>query len=401
MNNKSLIVLFILVTSFLAAFGQEEYPDCFSPKKISFPLGENISSSDEIYYQPEDKYTYWYKVKIADNCKLSYKLTTIGKDDDYELLMYRYSGNDFCNDKITKKLQPFSIINTGNLPVKKGELYYWSVVHLKGQGCGHVLELNDGNKKVSIKAIQNDCIEDAIVLDTVVEEMAMIDTVKPVVVTVPSDKNVFGYVVNSLTLEYLDANVSFQSINGVASKEMVNVNKTSGFDFSSFKGDTVVLSITKFGYETLLDTIFISSDTLKLMLNPIKIGEKLIMYHIYFHPNTYALKNESKNELKKLTQFMLENKRYIFEIQGHTNGNRAVKKSKHYQHLGEAWNFKGSSKKLSKFRAEKIKSYLIKNGVKENQLQTMGYGGDQMIVAKPKNMKQAMKNIRVEVIVVQ
>jgi len=138
-----------------------------------------------------------------------------------------------------------------------------------------------------------------------------------------------------------------------------------------------------------------------LELNPIKVGEKLVMYHIYFHPNTYALKNESKKELEKLTQFMLENKAYIFEIQGHTNGNRTVKKSKQYKNLGAEWNFKGSSKKLSKLRAEKIKTYLIKNGVSANQLQTVGYGGDQMIVDNPKTMKQAMKNIRVEVIVVQ
>ena len=75
--------------------------------------------------------------------------------------------------------------------------------------------------------------------------------------------------------------------------------------------------------------------------------------------------------------------------------------SKKYTHLGEDWNFKGSSKKLSKLRAEKIKTFLIENGVSENQLQTEGYGGDKMIITKPKNMSQAMKNIRVEVIVIQ
>ncbi|MBL4668456.1 MAG: OmpA family protein [Flavobacteriales bacterium] len=95
--------------------------------------------------------------------------------------------------------------------------------------------------------------------------------------------------------------------------------------------------------------------------------------------------------MKKLLAFMLENKEYVFEIQGHTNGNRAVKKSKRHINLGEEWNFKGSSKKLSKYRAERIKTYLIKNGIKENRIKTVGFGGDKMIVKKPRNMREAMK----------
>src|SRR5690606_19552168 len=101
------------------------------------------------------------------------------------------------------------------------------------------------------------------------------------------------------------------------------------------------------------------------------------------------------------THFMLDNDVYYFEIQGHTNGNRTVKKAERYSHLGEEWNFSGSAKKLSKLRAEKIKSFLVNNGVDEFRLQTVGYGGDKMIIDKPKNMKQAMQNIRVEVIVTQ
>ena len=125
------------------------------------------------------------------------------------------------------------------------------------------------------------------------------------------------------------------------------------------------------------------------------------MHKIYFYPNSYALKEESTQELLKLNKFMLENSQYSFEIQGHTNGNKAVKKVAKNAHLGEEWNYSGSAKKLSKLRAEKIKDYLVQHGVKETQIQTMGYGGDRMIVEKPKNMKQAMQNIRVEIIVVK
>jgi outer membrane protein OmpA-like peptidoglycan-associated protein len=51
-------------------------------------------------------------------------------------------------------------------------------------------------------------------------------------------------------------------------------------------------------------------------------------------------------------------------------------------------------------RAETIKNYLVKNGIDENRLTTIGYGGDRMIIEKPKTLEQALKNIRVEVHIV-
>lgn len=403
MNIKRFISLLILITSFLTIFGQEEHPNCISAKEFNLPFDDNIISFNEIYYQAEDKYTYWYKVYITSDCQFSYRVSSIGKDDDYELLMYKYEGEDFCNDRIVNDIMPISIRNKGVLSVKKGELYYLSIIHIQGQGCGHVIELDDGVKNIHIKAIQNDCVEEAIELVTKEEnivQVQVVDTVKPVH-PLNLNKKVKGYVVNSVTQKNIEADILVLNIRGEKIQEVIKFNNSGGFELNNLKGDTIVLSITKFGYENLLDTIILKSDSLKLELNPIKVGDKLVMYQIYFHPNTYALKNESKNELKKLCQFMLENDKYIFEIQGHTNGNRSVKLTKQYENLGEEWNFKGSSKKLSKLRAEKIKSYLIENGVLENQLQTEGFGGDQMIVAKPKNMKQAMKNIRVEVKVIQ
>ena len=255
---------------------------------------------------------------------------------------------------------------------------------------------------MNIKAIQNGCVEEAIE-ELIVEETVVLEKiVAPEVVEVSIGlKNKFtGLVVNSNTEKNIAAIVSILDYKGEPNRQIIST-VNSGFSLENYVEDKVIVSVNKLGYETFLDTIDLSSGEFKIELNPIKVGEKLVMDKVSFHPNTYVLKEDSKIELNKLLEFMLGNKSYSFEIQGHTNGNRAVKTTKRYAHLGVEWNYKGSSKKLSKLRAEKIKAYLIENGVNETQLETGGYGGDRMIVAKPKNMSQAMKNIRVEVIVVQ
>lgn len=395
---------FIFILGWLSTFGQDIYPDCIHPKTLSIPLTNIIDAKieDEIYYQPEDQYTYWYRIETKSICTLNYKLTAINAEDDYSILIYNYKGDNFCNDLVQKKEKPISNKIEGKLDVNKNEIYYIGVLHLKGAGCGHNLFLNTKEKSITIKAIQNECIEEAIELIVKEDTIKEIAT-KPIVITeepIKANAQLNGVVINRNTKKNIEAAISIFNIKGEL-LQMIVSRVDSGFRLNNFNEKKIIISINKLGYKPLLDTFKLEENPLIIGLSPIKIGDKLIMHKIYFHPNTYVLKEESKNELKKLNDFMLENEKYHFEIQGHTNGNRTVKKTKKYAHLGEEWNFSGSAKKLSKLRAEKIKLFLINNGVEESQLQTVGYGGDKMIIEKPKNMKDAMKNIRVEVIVTQ
>lgn len=398
----SLVVLIMLLCT-APSFAQEVYPDCTHPKTIIFPFTSvaDVNTEDEIYYQPEDKYTYWYKIEVKLAGKLVYGLIPIDSEDDYELLLYNYKGNNFCNDLVKRKVESFSKQSSGELVLIKNDVLYIGVLHLKGNGCGHNLILKSKDKSITIKAIQNECIEEA--MTTMIEENVVYDTIKKPEIKVIYEEltsRIIGHVVNLNTQQNIEAEVSIFDLNNNQNVQLTS-SIDSGFVLINVKEQTVVVSINKFGYHPFLDTLKLDSINFKIELTPIKIGEKLIMHKIYFYPNTYALKDESKQELILLKNFMLENGGYKFEIQGHTNGNKNVKKIDKYVQLGEEWNFSGGSKKLSKLRAEKIKSYLVTNGVNELQLQAIGYGGDKMIVTKPKNMKEAMKNIRVEVIVLQ
>ncbi|MBL4592693.1 MAG: OmpA family protein [Flavobacteriales bacterium] len=394
---RSTIFLLLLVLFFapIFSYGQEKYPNCIDPEIISLPL-KNDSVQEQIYYEQTDKYTYWYKINAATTTTLSYKFSSISKDDDYEILIYNFSGDNFCNDVVYKKVRPDINTANGGFEVKKGETYYLGELYINGFGCGHSLSIIENNKQKIYRAIQNNCIEEA--METIVVEK--IEAIKEIEQPVKPNQVITGFVLNSNTQKSIEAIIEIKDLKGNNSEQLVS-NVENGFVLKDYLQKEIVVSITKFGYESFLDTITLKGENLVLELNPIKVGDKLIMRKIYFHPNTYVLREESKSALKKLTKFMLENRKYSFEIQGHTNGNRSVKRIKRYANLGEEWNFKGTSKKLSKLRAEKIKAYLVKNGVSEIQLTTAGYGGDRMIVAKPQNMKQAMKNIRVEVIVIQ
>lgn len=402
---RSFVILLCLIVGGKLLCAQESYPNCTNPQKIKIPFVSNNDEIDQIYYQLADEYTYWYQISAESDCVLEYSMTVIDDSDDYEFLIYKPLGTRFCKDLVTNKVKYISNAKEGALTLKKGEAYFFNVVYLNGNGCGHNLLLKTGENNLSIKAIQNECVEQ-VMEELIVEE---IDTVELEHVApkleikeepLKPDEIIKGFVVNKKTKENLEAIVFVHDYNEVK-KQQIYSSLDSGFVLKNFIDKEIVVSVKKFGYNFFYDTLNAETGSFKIELSPIAVGEKIVMKKVYFHPNTYVLKEESKPELNKLLEFMLENKDYSFEIQGHTNGNRTVKKTKRYAHLGEDWNFKGTSKKLSKLRAEKIKTFLIENGVIESQLQTEGYGGDKMIITKPKNMSQAMKNIRVEVIVIQ
>tara|TARA_B100000809_G_scaffold46738_2_gene41158 strand:- start:122 stop:1360 length:1239 start_codon:yes stop_codon:yes gene_type:complete len=408
---KLTIILFSLVATNSILLAQEQFTSCLNTNKIEISSILPSEKIDEIHYQSEDKYTYWYELYSKDEESLQYEMSAINSEDDYELLIYKIEGNNYCYDLVKNNLKPFLNKKKGELSFGKGDIYYLNVIYISGNGCGHNLELKTSRGTLKNKAIQNDCVEDVmeeiIKVELEVEEQdeevlaSNIDIKEEVIV---ADKkinaNVHCLVINNKTKENVEALVAIRGVNNDLNQNFISLID-SGFIIESYIDSLLFVSVKKLGYKVFKDTVKIISGRVTIKLNPIEVGDKLVMRKVYFHPNTYVLKEESKEELNKLLSFILENKKNVFEIQGHTNGNRMVKKSKRYAHLGEDWNFKGSSKKLSKLRAEKIKTYLTKNGVSETQLRTEGYGGDREVVSKPKNMSQAMKNIRVEVIVIE
>ena len=111
-----IIIGLFSILVFTPIFAQDSYPDCTNPKIISVPLKEEFNNKvqDEIYYQPADKYTYWYRINVDADAEISYKLDLINNDDLYDLIIYNYKGDNFCNESFNFScssctIAPFSL----------------------------------------------------------------------------------------------------------------------------------------------------------------------------------------------------------------------------------------------------------------------------------------------------
>ena len=110
------------------------------------------------------------------------------------------------------------------------------------------------------------------------------------------------------------------------------------------------------------------SDALPVMLDtysgPIEKGVTFTLNNIFFDTDEYSLKDESKAELDKLIQFMLDNEQVRGEISGHTDN------------VGDAQ----ANVELSLKRAKSVYEYLQNNGIAANRLVFKGYGQSQPAV---------------------
>ena len=136
-----------------------------------------------------------------------------------------------------------------------------------------------------------------------------------------------------------------------------------------------------------------------------KKGDKGIMYNVYFFNDAAIMLPESRFEMNSLLGLMNENPNYSIKIHGHTNSKAAGKiisrgKSREFFALNDD-NVEGfgSSKELSKDRAQVIKDYLIDNGVDEKRMQVKPWGGKRMIYDK--HSPNAKANARVEIEIVK
>lgn len=154
--------------------------------------------------------------------------------------------------------------------------------------------------------------------------------------------------------------------------------------------------------------IFLRGDTIliEFPMERLKTGDVATMYNVFFRNDAVVMESSSQYELNSLMEMLKENENYQIVIHGHTNGN---KRGKIIKLVEENPNFfviteenkisHGSAKKLSTERALTIKKYLVSNGISEDRMKVMGWGGKKMIYDK--YSVDAKKNVRVEIEILQ
>ncbi|MDD4848239.1 MAG: OmpA family protein [Bacteroidales bacterium] len=98
-------------------------------------------------------------------------------------------------------------------------------------------------------------------------------------------------------------------------------------------------------------------------LQPIMIGEKMVLRNIFFDSDQYDLKPESQAELNKMVAFMQKNPTIKIEIQGHTDNSGVA----------------AHNQILSENRAKSVFQYLVSKGIASQRLSYKGMGSSQPI----------------------
>lgn len=115
-------------------------------------------------------------------------------------------------------------------------------------------------------------------------------------------------------------------------------------------------------------------------LNPIKVGEKIILRNIFYATDSYELVDRSIVELSKLIDFLNSNPELKIEISGHTDN------------VGTT----DYNLELSKNRARSVCNYLIESGIYSGRLEYKGYGESKPISANDTE-KGRSENRRTEI----
>jgi outer membrane protein OmpA-like peptidoglycan-associated protein len=175
-----------------------------------------------------------------------------------------------------------------------------------------------------------------------------------------------GIVFNNETKEKIEARF-----------ELINL-KTGKIVYTSFsdpvKGDFLVtlpsendyaLNVSKEGYLFYSDNFSLKGNwsiiepfIKNIPLQPIKVGESVVLRNIFFETAKYDLKTESVIELDKLVAFLKTNDKLKIEISGHTDNIG----TKEYNQI------------LSENRAKSVYNYLIEIGIDKARLTFKGFG---------------------------
>jgi outer membrane protein OmpA-like peptidoglycan-associated protein len=104
---------------------------------------------------------------------------------------------------------------------------------------------------------------------------------------------------------------------------------------------------------------------LEIALEPVAEGSRFVLNNIYFETNSSTLLPESKPELDKLANLLVENPGLSIEIEGHTDNTGS-----------EIYN-----QTLSENRAKAVYDYLILAGIDSNRLSWKGFGFSQPVAS--------------------
>ncbi len=174
-----------------------------------------------------------------------------------------------------------------------------------------------------------------------------------------------GVVYDSETTKPLSA--SFELINLITGATIIRSWSdpvTGEFMLSIPTDQQYMLNVSRENYLFYSDNFEVSGNYTALQpfekdipLQPVRVGESVVLKNIFFDTDKAVLKSESLTELKRLADLMKKNSSISIEISGHTDNTGS----------------KARNQQLSSERAKSVVDYLIEAGIEAYRLTYKGY----------------------------
>lgn len=199
-----------------------------------------------------------------------------------------------------------------------------------------------------------------------------------------------GKVTDGETGKPLASTVQLTPFNSEYSTSTYTDARTGVFIVPLLANTQYALTIDKKGYlfhSENFDMPEVSVDKpyeLDIKLQPVKVGNTVVLNNIFFETDKFDLKNESATELENLLNLLKANVNMAIEISGHTDN------------VGNA----AHNMNLSKNRAQAVYDFLVNNGIDASRLTFKGYGDTQPITSNDSEAGRA-KNRRTEITIVR
>ncbi|MEI6123581.1 MAG: OmpA family protein [Bacteroidota bacterium] len=379
----------------------------FGPTNAPSGFGNVMEISGDknsLYAFEKEHNTVWYYFKPWADCELELDIIPVNSKDDYDFVLYKYSGKTFFVDVKENKIQPVrtcisrndkkngsktglkkmaedEFIHSGpgasyskSIFVKKGEVYYLCVDNVYSKGGGHTIVLHySGCKK-------------PVVVQKTQSKTTTTNPVKPVMVDIkvfdketqnPVKANLKIYIKNKTAVDPL---LKFDSVMACKASLAANGSFVVKSEANNFFDNANIIS-------TMVTTEPLS---LKIELSRIKVGQNVVFENILFVAGRADFIPESGAPLQVIANTMKRYPGLKIEIQGHVNCPSSVDNCDKMEE---------TNLQLSIDRAEAVFKYLIKAGINPNRMTFKGFGATKMIYPDARSEDKMEKNRRVEIIV--
>ncbi len=174
-------------------------------------------------------------------------------------------------------------------------------------------------------------------------------------------------VIDARSRKPIEATVSVLDGSGIRTGDGTYQNEVYEFNLMAKKGEEFRIAVEKNGYVYQNQPVTMDLPTVRrtIALSQVIVGSTGIMRYLFFDFASAIIKDESIPELRQLENLLRTNPNIFIEVEGHTDdiGGNALNKT------------------LSQKRANAVKAFLVKQGIADNRITTVGYGETRPLVS--------------------